>query len=91
VFRVLHPAHATRLPDLLGPEFVCDAEVIRDAITARRIFSVMHREALQEVDIIVRDARDYEIEKFERRRRVEVVERWAVRLTVATLLTEFRA
>ncbi len=98
----------------------------------------MHREALQKVDIIVRDDRDYEIEKFERRRLVDVdrqsmwmispedlvlsklvwakdsrselqlrdvrsiialqpgldwpyMERWALRLTVATLLTEFRA
>lgn len=138
IVAVLHPPHATQLADLLGPEFVCDAGVIRDAIAARRIFSVMHHEALQKIDFIVRDDRDYEIEKFERRRRVEVdgqrmwliapedlvlsklvwakesrselqfrdvrsiialqpgldwpyMERWALRLTVATLLSEFRA
>jgi hypothetical protein len=137
IVAVLHPPHAPRLPELLGPEFVCDAEAIRDAIARRGIFSVVHREALQKVDIIVRDDRDYEIEKFERRRRVEVdgqsmwiispedlvlsklvwaktsrselqfrdvrsiialqpeldwpyMERWALRLTVAGLLADFR-
>ncbi len=37
IVAVLPPPHATQLAGLLGPEFVCDAEVIRDAITARRI------------------------------------------------------
>jgi hypothetical protein len=138
VVAVLHPPHASRLAGLLGPEFICDADVIRDAIARHGIFSVVHREALQKVDVIVRDDRDYEIEKFERRRVVDVdgqpmsvispedlvlsklvwakdsrselqfrdvrsiialqpgldwtyMERWAVRLTVAALLTEMRA
>jgi hypothetical protein len=137
IVAVLYPAHATRLADLLGPDFVCDAEAIGDAIAQRRIFSVIHRTALQKVDIIVRNDADYEIEKFERRRLVEVdgqpmwiispedlvlsklawakdsrsdlqfrdvrsiialqpgldwsyMERWALRLTVAKLLAEFR-
>jgi hypothetical protein len=138
IVAVLHPPHASRLVDLLGAEFICDVDVIRGAIVRRGMFSVVHREALQKVDIIVRDDRDYEIEKFERRRLVEVdgqpmwlispedlvlsklvwakdsrselqfrdvrsiialqpgldwayMERWALRLTVATLLTELRA
>jgi hypothetical protein len=72
IVAVLHPQDATRLAHLLQPEFLSDAEIIRDAIGARRMFSVVHREALQKVDIIVRDDRDYEVEKFERSRRVEV-------------------
>jgi hypothetical protein len=74
IVAVLYPAHATQLVDLLGPEFVCDTEAIRDAIAQRRIFSVVHRAALQKVDIIVRHDADYEIEKFERRRLVDVDE-----------------
>jgi hypothetical protein len=137
IVAVLHPQDATRLARLLEPEFVSDVDVIRDAIGSRRMFSVVHREALQKVDIIVRDDRDYEIEKFERRKRVAVddqsmwmispedlvlskllwakdspselqfrdvravialqprldwtyLDRWAVRLTVAGRLAEFR-
>ena len=69
---VLYPPHAQRLPGVLGTEFVIDVETAHDAIAARRIFSVIHRDALQKVDIIVREDSDYEIEKFERRRQVEV-------------------
>jgi hypothetical protein len=72
IVAVLHPPHAPRLAELLGRDFVCDPETMRDAIAARGMFSVLHREALQKVDIIVRDDRDYEIEKFERRRRAVV-------------------
>lgn len=80
IVAVLHPPHATVLADQLGREFVCDAESIRESIAARRIFSVVHREALQKIDFIVRDDRDYEIEKFGRRRRVEVDEQpmWVI-------------
>ncbi len=133
----LHPPHARLLAELLGSEFVCDVETIREAIAARRMFSVVHREALQKVDFIVRHDREYEREKFVRRRRIDVdeqpmwvispedlvlsklvwakdsrselqfrdvrniialqpgldwpyLERWALRLTVAGLLAEFR-
>jgi len=72
VVAVLYPAHAARLGEILGSEFTTDAESAREAIVARRMFSVMHREALQKVDFIVRDDRDYEIEKFERRRSIDV-------------------
>lgn len=33
---------------------------------------MVHREGLQKVSFIVRGDRDYEVEKFERRRRIEV-------------------
>jgi hypothetical protein len=72
IVAVLYPPHALRLAELLAPDFICDVDVMRDAIVQRRMFSVVHREALQKIDIIVREDRDYEIEKFERRRLVEV-------------------
>lgn len=72
IVAVLYPPHATRLTALLGPEFDCDADIVRDAIARHGIFSVVHREALQKVDIIVRAESGYEMEKFERRRMVEV-------------------
>jgi hypothetical protein len=134
----LLPVHAGRLPGLLGPEFICDADTIRDAIAARRTFNVIHRHALQKIDVIVRTDTDFELEKFARRRQVFVagqpmwiispedlilsklvwakdgrselqlrdvrniialqpgldwtyVDRWAIRLTVATLLREVRS
>lgn len=72
IVAVLYPQHAPQLVDLLSPEFICDVDVIRDAIVRHRMFSVVHRAALQKLDIIVREDRDYEIEKFERRRRIDV-------------------
>jgi hypothetical protein len=72
VVAVLHPPDAARLAEFLTPAFVGDAEAIREAIAARRMFNLVHREALQKVDIIVRDDREYEVEKFHRRRQIEV-------------------
>ena len=72
VVAVLHPPHATRLVKLFEADFVCDADVMREAIANRRVFNIVHREALQKVDVIVRDDREYEVEKFDRRRRVDV-------------------
>ena len=36
---VLYPAHAQRLPDVLGAEFLIDVDMAHDAIATRRIFS----------------------------------------------------
>lgn len=69
---LLYPPHAARLADQLGHEFLCDAAAVRAAIAGHGIFSVIHRDALQKVDFIVRDDRDYEVEKFERRRVTDV-------------------
>jgi hypothetical protein len=137
VVAVLYPAHATRLVESLAPEFSCDLETIRTAIAARRIFNIVHEDTAHKIDIIVREDRDYEVEKFERRRRADVggqaiwvispedlvlsklvwakdsrselqlrdvrsiialqpqldwlhIDRWAVRLTVSSLLAEVR-
>jgi hypothetical protein len=69
---VLVPPHAATLGQWLGPEFICDADVVRQAIADRRMFNVFHRAAPHKIDVIVRDDSDYELEKFDRRREVEV-------------------
>ena len=69
---VLVPPHAAKLGQWLGPEFICDADVVRQAIAERRMFNVFHREAPHKIDFIVRQDSDYELEKFDRRRQVEV-------------------
>jgi hypothetical protein len=68
----LAPVLVTSLVEQLDPEFIHDAELIRTAVAERRIFSVVHRSATQKVDFIVRTDDDYEIEKFDRRRQVDV-------------------
>lgn len=137
IVAVLVPPHAARLEEWLGPEFLCDPEAARAAIAARRTFNVFHRETPQKIDFIVRQDTDYELEKFDRRRRLPIdgqpvwmispedlvlskllwakdsrselqlrdvrsiiavqsgldwsyVDRWAIRLTVATLVQELR-
>ncbi|HSC27850.1 MAG TPA: hypothetical protein VLD67_11280, partial [Vicinamibacterales bacterium] len=56
----------------IGDDFECDAEAIGAAIAARRPFSVFHRASIQKIDIVVRHDSDYELEKFERRHRLEI-------------------
>lgn len=134
---VLHPPHADQLATALADEFECDADVMRQAIVARRPFTVFHRASVHKIDIVVRHDSDYEVEKFERRRHLDLdaqrvsviapedlilsklmwakqspselqlrdvraiisvqqdldwayIDRWAVRLTVKTLLAEVR-
>jgi hypothetical protein len=72
VVAVLYPAHATSLVENLAPDFSCDLETIRAAIAARRIFNVVHEATTHKVDIIVREDRDYEVEKFDRRLRADI-------------------
>lgn len=134
---VLYAPHAAKLVEGLGGEFECDVEVIRSAIAARRPFTVFHRASVQKIDLVVRQDAEYELEKFERRRQMEIggqrvwviapedlilsklawakrspselqlrdvramiavqhdldwkyIDRWALRLTVTSLLTEVR-
>jgi hypothetical protein len=72
VVALLYPGHAERLVESLAPDFSCDLETIREAIAARRIFNIVHEATTHKVDIIVREDRDYEVEKFARRRRADV-------------------
>jgi hypothetical protein len=138
IVAALYPAHAVPLVKALTPDFTCDLDTVRTAIADRRIFNVIHEATAHKVDIIVRDdERAYEVEKFDRRRPIDLggrtiwiiapedlvlsklvwakdsrselqlrdveniialqkqldwayIDRWAVRLTVSTLLAEVR-
>lgn len=56
----------------LANEFECDADVVTQAITARRAFTIFHRASVHKIDIVVRQDTDYELEKFERRRQFDL-------------------
>jgi hypothetical protein len=69
---VLYPPHAERLASGLADEFECDADVITQAISAHRAFTIFHRASVHKIDIVVRQDADYELEKFERRRQFDL-------------------
>jgi len=64
----LHPPDASRLVDMFGDEFICNADRIRDAIANRSLFNLIHTAAVVKVDIIVRKDTAYREEEFRRRR-----------------------
>jgi hypothetical protein len=68
----LGPSDTARLVDVFGAEFHVDADRIRDAITARSMFNVIHTAAVVKLDIIVRKAGAYREAEFRRRRRAEI-------------------
>lgn len=72
IVAVLVPPQAAQLEKWLSPEFLCDPETARAAIAARGTFNVFHRDAPQKIDFFVRQDTDYELEKFDRRRQVDV-------------------
>jgi hypothetical protein len=72
IVAVVYPLHAGPLVETFGGAFECDADTIRSAIEAGRPFNLIHRTALQKVDVIVRNDSDYELEKFDRRARMDV-------------------
>jgi hypothetical protein len=76
IVAALAPFHGGGFPAILGAEFLCDPAAIKDAIAARRTFNVIHRSAVHKLDFIVRADTDYELEKFDRRRHVEVAGQW---------------
>ena len=55
----LTPADAPRLAAALGDEFGADPDRMRDAIARRRLFNVIHREAIVKVDFVVRKDTPY--------------------------------
>lgn len=134
---VLYPAHADTLAAGLSGEFECDRDTMRSAILAHRPFTIFHQSSVHKIDIVVRQDSDFEGEKFERRRRLDIdgqavwviapedlilsklmwvkqspselqlrdiramitvqqdldwqyIDRWAIRLTVTSLLAEVR-
>ena len=76
----LQPADTERLVALFGAEFSCDASRIREAITRRSMFNLIHTAAVVKIDVIVRKDSPYRQEEFRRRRRAEIsgVPLWVV-------------
>lgn len=68
----LQPNDAERIAMAFAPEFDCDVDVIRSAITRRSLFNLIHIEAVAKVDFVVRKDVPYRHEEFRRRRRVEI-------------------
>lgn len=76
----LQPADTERLVSLFGAEFSCDADRIREAITRRSMFNLIHIAAVVKIDVIVRKDTTYRAEEFRRRRQAEIngVRMWVV-------------
>jgi hypothetical protein len=58
-----------RVVDLFSPDFYCDSEAVRRAISQRRLFNIIHLERIVKVDLIVRKADPYSKAAMERRHR----------------------
>ena len=76
----LRPSDTPRIIELFGAEFSVDADRIRDAITERSTFNMIHTVAVVKLDIIVRKAGAYREEEFRKRRLAEIdgVGMWVV-------------
>src|SRR6476659_1401699 len=68
----LGPSDTARLVAAVGAEFHVDADRIRDAITARSLFNVIHTAAVVNLALIVRKAGACREAEFRRRRRGEI-------------------
>jgi hypothetical protein len=68
----LQPADADRIVRLFSDQFECNVEAIREAITRRALFNLIHTDAIVKVDFVVRKQAPYRLEEFGRRRRVDI-------------------
>ena len=59
---------ARRLVDVFGRDFYIDEDAIKDAVSTRRLFNMMHYESGMKVDVIVRKNDEYRLTEFARRR-----------------------
>ncbi len=76
----LTPADTDGVVRLFSAEFYCDPDVVRDAISRRFMFNLIHAELAVKVDFIVRKATPYREAEFLRRREATVagVRLWLV-------------
>jgi Nucleotidyltransferase of unknown function (DUF6036) len=76
----LEPADSARVIGMFDNDFTCDADRIRDAITRRSMFNLIHTGAVVKIDVIVRKDNPYRKEEFRRRRlaTIDGVEMWVV-------------
>lgn len=63
---------AERVHAIFSDHFECDIDTIRDAITRRSLFNLIHTEAIVKVDFVVRKDTPYRREEFGRRRKVVI-------------------
>jgi hypothetical protein len=68
----LEPADAGQVHSLFEADFICESEVIREAIERRGMFNLIHREWVIKVDVIVRKDTPYRRQELARRRRVRM-------------------
>ncbi len=60
-----------RLSSLFSADFYIDGEAIRKALGGRRMFNIIHTEAVVKVDFIIRKDIEYRKVEFNRRRKME--------------------
>ena len=65
---------------VLSPDFYVDADDIRAAVLAQRLFNLMHHATGIKLDLIIRKSAEYRLVEFARRRPVELsgVKTWIV-------------
>ena len=66
----LAEADSAQFAAVFGPEFDADADRIRRAIVAHRMFNLIHVKEVVKIDFIVRKSDPFRTEEFRRRRRV---------------------
>lgn len=68
----LEARDADRVAALFAPDFLCDAEGVRDAARRHGMFNIIHSESIVKVDFIVRKHLPYRLAEFARRRCVDL-------------------
>lgn len=61
-----------RVYDMFRHDFYVDREAVRQAVTQKGIFNVIHTESVIKVDFVVRKESPYRRQEFARRRRVSI-------------------
>jgi len=71
---------AARIVEMFGAEFLCDSDRIREAISRRSMFNLIHTAAVVKIDVIVRKDTAYRAEEFRRRRvaTIDGADMWVV-------------
>ncbi len=66
------PHHAQALADELGPEFDVDVNSLREAIRSRWSWNIFHSATGVKIDLMMRQATEYDLTAFARRRRFKI-------------------
>lgn len=73
-------ADAAKVVELFEPDFACDLEEVRDAISREQMFNIIQVEKVMKVDLIIRKSAPFRLEEFARRSKVALLGReiWIV-------------